>query len=432
MLPEVRCDAVVASGLELDPERRAVDDALEAVDDGGFRREGERPLVDAPERLEEDGGLHRARRVHRRRGVPLHRHARLKVLHDDSERRLPLGGERVEDLPERRGLRRRQAGGAGGAGERGEAPGVAEAGAPAARSRRASPSSTGRRTASPGRPRRRRPEADVVDLLLRSEEDEVARGEILAPDRDELGVAEAHLGAVAHEEDPVPLEDAPDEAGAVEAPGRRPAPGVGGAEEAAGHREPGGRVEERRGLARPLGSDVVGGDEPVPPVGEEDLAPVVLLGLERPQAAEPGADRRGRDRHGLLEARLPVDVREVRGHLEPLGRRVGEAGPHGRRLDPAPRAGAGLHEEEAPFGARGLDRLAEDRLVLHGRQRLGPGEDVGDRDDDDGGRTAERPARGGWRRRRGGRRREARSRARGTARRNRGALRGLIVSIIVA
>ena len=181
-----------------------------------------------------------------------------EVLHDDSERRLPLGGERVEDLPERGGLRRRQAGGARRAGEGGEAPGVAEARAPAARSPQ-------------GRLLRRRdavlrrlddlaaagPEADVVDLLRRPEEDEVARGEILDADRDELRVAEAHLRAVPEEEDPVPLEDAPDEAGAVEAPGRRPAPGVGGAEEAAGHREPGGRVEDRRSLARPLGGDVV-------------------------------------------------------------------------------------------------------------------------------------------------------------------------------
>ncbi len=389
-LPEVRRDAVVAAGLHLEPERRAVDDAREAVDDRDARREGKRPLVDAPERLEKHGRLHRARRVHRRRGVPLDRHARPEVLHDDPERRLPLGGECIEDLPERTGLRRSQAGGARGAGERGEAAGVAEA--------RRQP------LAHEGRLLRRRdavlrrlddvatagPERHVVDLLRRSEEDEVARGELLDADRDELRVAEAHLRAVPEEEYPVPLEDAPDEAGAVEAPGSRSAPGVGGAEKAAGHREPGGRVEDRRSLARPLGGDVVGGDEPVPPVGKEDLAPFVLLGLQLLQAAEPGADRRGRDRHGLLEARLPVDVREVRGDFEPLRRRIGGAGPDRGRLDPAPRAGAGLHEQEPPLGARGLDRLAEDRLVLHGCQRLGPGEDVGERNDDDGGRRGRR------------------------------------------
>ena len=240
----------VASGLQLDPERRAVDDALEAVDDGGFRREGERPLVDAPERLEKHGRLHRARRVHRRRGVPLHRHARLKVLHDDSERRLPLGGERVEGLPERGGLCRRQAGGAGGAGERGEAPGVAERGAPAARSSKGvsfvdgTPYCVAWTTSPPVQ----KPTWSIFSSVPKKTRSPGARSS--TPDRDELGVAEAHLGAVPHQEDPVPFEDAPDEAGAVEAPGRRPAPGVGRAEESAGHREPGGGVEERRSLAR--------------------------------------------------------------------------------------------------------------------------------------------------------------------------------------
>jgi hypothetical protein len=75
-----------------------------------------------------------------------------------------------------------------------------------------------------------------------------------------------------------------------------------------------------------------------------------------------------------------VRGRGARGPRSPRAPRptVGEAGPDRVCLDPAAGAGAEPDVAVAPLGPRRLERLPEDRLVLHRRERLGAEEDVRD------------------------------------------------------
>ncbi len=247
--------------LEADREWRAVGEALELVLHRDLVRERERPRVHAAQDFEEYGRLHRGSGVHGERGILGKSLAGRQILDVDTETRPARG----RDLP-KCGLE--------------DARFHCVEPRPPSHIQRALRFIRRRNLESPGIPKERlqkrtvkgrdlhaghavsrglqdhavsEPHRFVVDLVLRAEEQEIARKERAERDRDELRVLERLLVGVPLQHDTVLAEDPLHEPRAIEPEGRRAAPGVRRAEEAAAEGDPeGGRPERKRRRRRTI------------------------------------------------------------------------------------------------------------------------------------------------------------------------------------
>jgi hypothetical protein len=182
--------------------------------------------------------------------------------------------------------------------------------------------------------------------------------------------------------DAVPLQNARDEAGAVEPERRRPAPGVRRPQEPLRHLDPLRRVRDD-GPNLGKRDEVSAGSKGAPAVRQPNLGPGMPPLLKRPDHVEVRGERSGQERPRGREVRVTVEIREagrdlVRRPVPCL--RVPDQRP---LIDPPHGPARAPDLREAQSLLERLHRLAQDHLVVYLRGGIGPDVHVLDRARDD-------------------------------------------------